>query len=253
VPASAAELPAEARETLKLIDVGGAFPYRRDGITFQNREGRLPDQPRGYYREYTVPTPGSPTAARGASSPATSRRSVLLHGRPLQKLPQDPAMSMPPTTKPCLPMPRAPACITCRTVHRRPAGRRRAAGCLVLRVDLAAARDKEAMLDAVAKGLRFPEWFGHNWDALTDCLLDMGWLPAPATWSSSTTATASTAAPKAISSQLMQVFQEAADTWREDGMPFWCLVDMQADGIAWLPTVPSQDDELQERRSRCWW
>jgi guanyl-specific ribonuclease Sa len=52
-------LPAEARETLKLIDAGGPFPYRRDGITFQNREGRLPDQPRGYYREYTVPTPGS--------------------------------------------------------------------------------------------------------------------------------------------------------------------------------------------------
>ena len=57
VPAAA--LPAEARETLKLIDAGGPFPYRRDGITFQNRERRLPDQPRGYYREYTVPTPGS--------------------------------------------------------------------------------------------------------------------------------------------------------------------------------------------------
>jgi guanyl-specific ribonuclease Sa len=57
VPATA--LPAEARETLRLIDAGGPFPYRRDGITFQNREGRLPDQPRGYYREYTVPTPGS--------------------------------------------------------------------------------------------------------------------------------------------------------------------------------------------------
>ena len=31
---------------------------------------------------------------------------------------------------------------------------------------------------AIGKALRFPEWFGHNWDALTDCLLDMGWLPA---------------------------------------------------------------------------
>jgi hypothetical protein len=36
----------------------------------------------------------------------------------------------------------------------------------------------------------------------------------------------------------MQTFQEAAETWREDDVPFWCLVDMQADGIAWLPTVP---------------
>jgi hypothetical protein len=38
--------------------------------------------------------------------------------------------------------------------------------------------------------------------------------------------------------QLLQIFQESAATWREDGVPFWCLVDMQADGIAWLPTVP---------------
>ena len=59
-----AQLPLEARETLRLIDAGGPFPYRLDGIVFQNREGRLPEQPRGYYREYTVPTPGS--SDRGA-------------------------------------------------------------------------------------------------------------------------------------------------------------------------------------------
>lgn len=54
----ASRLPAEARETLRLIDAGGPFPYRRDGIAFQNRERLLPPQPRGYYREFTVPTPG---------------------------------------------------------------------------------------------------------------------------------------------------------------------------------------------------
>ncbi len=52
------QLPREASETLSLIDAGGPFPYRRDGIVFQNRERRLPGKPRGYYREYTVPTPG---------------------------------------------------------------------------------------------------------------------------------------------------------------------------------------------------
>lgn len=51
-------LPPEGRETLELIRSGGPFPYDRDGITFQNREGILPSQQRGYYREYTVPTPG---------------------------------------------------------------------------------------------------------------------------------------------------------------------------------------------------
>jgi guanyl-specific ribonuclease Sa len=51
-------LPAEAIDTLQAIDRGGPFPYSRDGVVFQNRERRLPDRPRGYYREYTVPTPG---------------------------------------------------------------------------------------------------------------------------------------------------------------------------------------------------
>lgn len=50
---------AQLLETLALIDRGGPFPYRKDGSTFSNREGRLPAHPRGYYREYTVPTPGA--------------------------------------------------------------------------------------------------------------------------------------------------------------------------------------------------
>ncbi|MEZ4618113.1 MAG: ribonuclease domain-containing protein [Caldilineaceae bacterium] len=53
------ELPREALETIILIGEGGPFPYDRDGITFQNREGLLPNKPRGYYSEYTVVTPGS--------------------------------------------------------------------------------------------------------------------------------------------------------------------------------------------------
>jgi ribonuclease T1 len=52
-------LPPEARQTIALIDRGGPFPYDRDGITFGNREGLLPSQSNGYYREYTVITPGS--------------------------------------------------------------------------------------------------------------------------------------------------------------------------------------------------
>lgn len=51
--------PREALETLYLIQQGGPYPYRKDGTVFQNREGLLPARPRGYYREYTVPTPGS--------------------------------------------------------------------------------------------------------------------------------------------------------------------------------------------------
>lgn len=54
------ELPAEARETLALIKRGGPFPFpHKDGSTFGNFEKRLPEKARGYYSEYTVPTPGS--------------------------------------------------------------------------------------------------------------------------------------------------------------------------------------------------
>lgn len=57
---SLAELPQEARQTLRLIRSGGPFPYPgKDGSVFGNFEKRLPDHARGYYREYTVPTPGS--------------------------------------------------------------------------------------------------------------------------------------------------------------------------------------------------
>lgn len=53
------QLPPEARATLRLIERGGPFPYRKDGTVFGNRERLLPLHSHGYYREYTVPTPGS--------------------------------------------------------------------------------------------------------------------------------------------------------------------------------------------------
>ncbi|EGX58010.1 putative guanyl-specific ribonuclease [Streptomyces zinciresistens K42] len=70
-PASAAvgsvcqsALPAQANDTLRLIEQGGPYPFTQDGTVFQNRERILPSRSAGYYREYTVITPGS--ATRGA-------------------------------------------------------------------------------------------------------------------------------------------------------------------------------------------
>jgi len=68
-------LPAEARQTIALIQRGGPFPHRQDGTTFGNREQRLPQRPRGYYREYTVDTPGA--SNRGA-------RRIITGGDPPQ-------------------------------------------------------------------------------------------------------------------------------------------------------------------------
>jgi ribonuclease T1 len=61
---AAAELPAEARHTIALIRKGGPYPYERDGVVFGNFEKVLPAKERGYYREYTVRTPGA--KSRGA-------------------------------------------------------------------------------------------------------------------------------------------------------------------------------------------
>ncbi|MFF5029023.1 ribonuclease domain-containing protein [Streptomyces collinus] len=70
-------LPAEARRTLALIDRGGPFPYARDGIVFGNLERLLPGHPRGYYHEYTVPTPGAHD--RGARRLVTGRRGEVYY------------------------------------------------------------------------------------------------------------------------------------------------------------------------------
>jgi ribonuclease T1 len=55
----ASDLPAAARDTLSLIHREGPFPYAKDGVVFSNREKILPRQPRGFYHEYTVKTPGA--------------------------------------------------------------------------------------------------------------------------------------------------------------------------------------------------
>lgn len=63
-PIALAELPPQGRATYALIHEGGPFPYDKDGSVFGNRERQLPAKKRGYYREYTVRTPG--VAHRGA-------------------------------------------------------------------------------------------------------------------------------------------------------------------------------------------
>jgi ribonuclease T1 len=72
---AAQQLPREAVNTLNLIASGGPYPYEKDGIVFGNRERLLPPHKRGYYHEYTVPTPRARN--RGA------RRIVC--GGPLQR------------------------------------------------------------------------------------------------------------------------------------------------------------------------
>jgi ribonuclease T1 len=72
-PVALVTLPVEAQQTHRLILAGGPFPYSKDGTVFGNRERLLPPQARGYYREYTVKTPGARN--RGA-------RRIVCGGKP---------------------------------------------------------------------------------------------------------------------------------------------------------------------------
>jgi len=70
-------LPSEARSTINLIRKGGPFPYTKDGTVFRNRERRLPQAATGYYREYTVKTPGS--RDRGARRIVTGQKGEIYY------------------------------------------------------------------------------------------------------------------------------------------------------------------------------
>ena len=102
------------------------------------------------------------------------------------------------------------------------------------RVDLSKVTDKEGFLDAVGQTLGFPDWYGHNWDALADCLTDLSWMAADGYVIALDHADAFARANPTDFATALSIFQDASDTWREDGIPFWTLVGTATDGIAWL-------------------
>jgi RNAse (barnase) inhibitor barstar len=114
----------------------------------------------------------------------------------------------------------------------------KAGGLAAFRVNLAKAGDKEQMLAAIAKALKFPDWFGHNFDALADCLADMAWKPADGYVVLLEHCDGIHGKAEEDFVSTLQVFEQTAADWREEGIPFWCLVEMQSNGIAWLPTEP---------------
>jgi RNAse (barnase) inhibitor barstar len=107
----------------------------------------------------------------------------------------------------------------------------------VFRIDLTGVRDKNGLLKAIGAAMAFPDWFGHNWDALLDCLADLGWQPAEGYVVILEHCDSIHGLAEADFVQTLQVFEAAANEWREQGIPFWCFVDMQADGINWLSDI----------------
>jgi hypothetical protein len=103
----------------------------------------------------------------------------------------------------------------------------------LVRVDLAGAADKSALLARLAEVLAFPEWFGGNWDALEDCLADLSWrvgaghvlvLERPGEL------------PVDDLGVLIDILQSAADHWAGRGRPFFAVF-VDPDGVLALPEL----------------
>lgn len=112
------------------------------------------------------------------------------------------------------------------------------AGLMAHRVDLARIHDKAGLLAAIGRALQFPSWYGRNLDALADCLSDLSWLTADGHLIVLEHCDGIHSAAAADFLAVIDILGQAASDWREQGVPFWCLIEMQANGFAWLPTEP---------------
>lgn len=104
-------------------------------------------------------------------------------------------------------------------------------------VDLAEVRDKDGLLTALAKALAFPPWFGHNWDALEDCLADMSWCEAEGYVLILRHADHLHSEAEGDFLTALRIFADVSATWREAGLPFWAFVELTAKGVAELPNL----------------
>ncbi|QSX79123.1 barstar family protein [Agrilutibacter solisilvae] len=104
----------------------------------------------------------------------------------------------------------------------------------VARIELDGCADKAAALGAIARGLRFPGWFGANFDALADSLGDMSWLPADGYLLLLEHADAWREADDDNFATLLDVLNEAAASWGDQGKPFWAVFPLQAEHVSQL-------------------
>lgn len=85
-------------------------------------------------------------------------------------------------------------------------------------IDLAGCATKAELLDRTARAFKFPDWFGHNWDALADCLTDLSWLPASGYTVVIAHAQGLRQAEPGTWSTFLDVLQEASAFWKDEGI-----------------------------------
>jgi RNAse (barnase) inhibitor barstar len=92
------------------------------------------------------------------------------------------------------------------------------------RIDLAGCSDKAGLLARIATAMGFPAWFGHNWDALFDCLTDLGWRPALGYVLILEHATELQATEPEVFDTALAILGDAAAVWQARGAPFRAFV-----------------------------
>lgn len=104
----------------------------------------------------------------------------------------------------------------------------------VMRADLTGCTDKAGLMQRLAKAGQFPEWFGGNWDALSDALRDLSWRPAPGYVLFVENAAQWRAANLEDFDTLLEVFNEAAFEWAREDVAFWVLLPFPGDQLTAL-------------------
>jgi RNAse (barnase) inhibitor barstar len=92
------------------------------------------------------------------------------------------------------------------------------------KIDFAAIKNKEQLLNEIAKQLMLPDYFGHNWDALNDCLTDFSWLPAPGYMIVFDHCEQFIKSNEEDFDTLIEICEEAVDFWKEENKPFWTVL-----------------------------
>jgi RNAse (barnase) inhibitor barstar len=114
------------------------------------------------------------------------------------------------------------------------------AGLAAFRIDIGHAHDKEDFLDDLSEALKFPDWFGGNWDALADCLKDLSWIDGKGYVVILEKSKHFCDAHRHEFDEAIDVLKDAAAFWRGQGKPFWALIGGAEGWSSGYPPMPAE-------------
>ncbi len=113
------------------------------------------------------------------------------------------------------------------------------AGLAAFRIDIGHAHDKEDFLEDLKEALKFPDWFGGNWDALADVLRDLSWIPGKGYVVILEKSKHFCASHRHEFDEAIDVLKEAASHWKSQGKPFWALIGGPEGWQSGYPVMPA--------------